>query len=394
MSKPNDKKDYSHIYDYFSFTSEGDLSPPPKGFSSRQPTNRKKSPPPFSSQNRRSASTKGDSTQRPQTTFTTESDAFRYGPTPTVQQPLGPPPPWNGLSFDFSKQNTFEPAPPTTTREIHQNRDGTQTAIETISSGNLNEFNTLVNRQFDEAGAIRRANERLYDQGQKLDFFTNQHQTNTAHQEFIDELNTNSKLAQQQMKYAYQARKDELDTKYADNHDARRYDLDKLQIDNSQQLTNDRIRLAQLAFDLNQEALRTSDERALTVKDKIDVNNSILGMEKQIYESSLFKKFNMVAPNNEHEANMRSESDWVVLLEKKKETSYVRSKLFHGVRNVDANKKKIFFYNGDVVEFKKKPNTLYHIELPGVVNTVIVHEYHIMEAIHGRNCPCSECRLY
>ena len=47
--------------------------------------------------------------------------------------------------------------------------------IERISGGNLNEFNTLVNRQFNEAGATRKASERLYDQGQKLNFIANQH---------------------------------------------------------------------------------------------------------------------------------------------------------------------------------------------------------------------------
>lgn len=357
MSKRKREKDYSHIYDYFTFTSENDVSPPKASKRSREP-------------------------------IKPVSQGSDVGIRRSRQEP------WNGISYDFSTQNTFEPSPPTTTREIHQNRDGTQTAIERISGGNLNEFNTLVNRQFNEAGATRKASERLYDQGQKLNFIANQHQTDIAHQEFTDELNNNTQLARQQMGYAYQIRKDELDSQYADKRNARQHDLAAMRINNSQQLTDDRIRLAQLAFNLKQEALRASDERALALKDKFNINNEILGIKKHNYELTLFKKFGMMPPNNEHEADMQFESDWVVLLDKKKVRSYVRSKLFYGVRSVDANRKKLYFFNGDVVEFKKKPNILYHFEFPTVVNTVIVHEFRTMDVVHRRDCPCSECRVY
>ena len=251
--------------------------------------------------------------------------------------------------------------PAVTTREIRQNRDGSQTAIETVNSGNLKEYNTAMKRHYQNAADARKTMERVH----------------------MHNINTNSELAKRQMQY-----------EYANQRDERQHEAEMKRIENSTELTDNQIKLHEAETKITQNWMKFKDKRAQKTQKFINTRRVNQGIRMERKLEHLFEQFDMVKPSR-FDYQTPLESDFVELENMLRYKSYVCSKLYHGVSkmNYTNTRREIHFYNGDVIKFPS--NVILSNPLTYVV---IVHVFsRNMDAIeedHEQDCPCSECMLY
>ena len=252
-------------------------------------------------------------------------------------------------------------SPAVTTREIRQNRDGSQTAIEIVNSGNLKESNAAMKRHYQNAADARKTMERVQ----------------------MRRINADTDLARRQMQY-----------EYANQRDERQHDINMKSIDHSTELTDNRIKLRRAETDIAQNWIQFKDNRALMTQQFINAEKANHGIRTERKLVELFDKFDMIKPSRlDYQTPL--ESDYVVLPEKMRHNSYVYSKLYHGVSKINYTdtRREIYFYNGKSIKFPR--NVVLMQPLPYVV---IVHVFSrnidAIEEDHEQDCPCSECRVY